>query len=476
MSTTRNSEQHGAENVAPNPSADSATLNPAARGCPADITRLYDTTPPEGRTELWKRLRERHGPVAPVELEPGVRAWLLLDYQENLALLQQPHLFSRDTRNWREAIEGRVDIDRTVPLMTWLPNALYADGAEHVRLRAPIMDGMARIDMTATARTVHQIADDLVDTFVTVGSADLISQYATRLPVLVFNRLFGLPDSYGHMLGDLTTAVFSEDAQRTEESIAGMQQYFAGLVARKARAPGHDLASWMLGHPSELTQHEVAYQASLIVSAGHMTTTHLIGNTMRTLLTDDRIRSAHTDARLSTHDLMDHVMWNNSPFQLLAGRIALQDVRIGNARVRSGDALYVGLDAAHHDPTVRVGRPDPDTGLASGSRAHLTFGAGPHSCPARALGRLVASTGVSVLQERLGGLRLSVPPAELRLLTSPFLHGVQELPVAFQPGRPGSPPAARAEQMEQVPPVAEEEQPPEDLLGKLLSWWRGLGR
>lgn len=330
--------------------------------------------------------------------------------------------------------------------------------------------------MTAMARTVHQIADDLVDRFVADGEADLIGQYATRLPVLVFNRLFGLPDSYGHMLGDLTTAIFSEDAQRTEESIVGMKQYFAGLVARKARTPGHDLASWMLEHPSELTEHEVSYQASLLVSAGHMTSTHLIGNTMRTLLTDDRIRSAHTDARLSTHDLLDHVMWNDSPFQLLAARIALQDVRIGNARVRAGDALYIGLDAAHRDPSVRVGRSDPDTGLASGSRAHLTFGAGPHSCPARALGRLVASTGVSVLQERLGGLRLAVPPEELRLLTSPFLHGVQELPVLFQPDHPGEPTDARTQQMAQAPSVSEEEQPPEDLLGKLLSWWRSLGR
>ncbi|WP_017587814.1 cytochrome P450 [Nocardiopsis ganjiahuensis] len=478
MTTT----QHGGEHARPasasqGPAASTpATRPPAAQGCPADIVRLYEPTPPEGRTGLWKRLRERHGPIAPVELETGVRAWLLLDYQETLALLQQPQLFSRDTRNWREAIEGRVDLDRTVPMMTWLPNALYADGAEHARLRSPVMDGLNRIDMTAMARTVRRIADELVDSFVVQGSADLIGDYAGQLPALVVNRLFGLPDSYGHMLNGLTALIFSEDSQRTEESINGMQQYFAGLVARKAESPGHDLVSWMLGHPSRLTHREVAYAAALVVSASHMMTAHLIGNTMRTLLTDDHIRSAHTDARLSTHDLLDHVMWNDSPLQLLAGRIALQDVRIGNARVRKGDAIYLSVDGAHRDPAVRIGRSDPDTGLASGSRAHLTFGAGPHSCPARALGRLVASTGVSVLQERLGGLRLSVDPQELRLLSSPFLHGVRELPVAFRPGRPCEPPAVRTQQMEQVPPVAEEEQPPEDLLGRLLSWWRGLGR
>ncbi|MTV29345.1 cytochrome P450, partial [Nitriliruptoraceae bacterium ZYF776] len=117
--------------------------------------------------------------------------------QENLTLLQQPHLFSRDTRHWREAVEGRVDLAKTLPLMSWHPSALYADGAEHARLRTPIMDALARVDMTEVAHTVRLLADERVDAFTAAGVADLIGEYAGRLPVLVVNRLFGLPDSYG---------------------------------------------------------------------------------------------------------------------------------------------------------------------------------------------------------------------------------------------------------------------------------------
>ncbi|SIO89898.1 cytochrome P450 [Nocardiopsis sp. JB363] len=444
------------------------------QGRSANATRLYGTTPPGGRDGLWRRLRERHGPIAPVELEPGVFAWILLDYHDNLTALQQPHLFSRDTRRWKEAVEGRVDLGKTLPMMSWLPNALFADGEEHIRLRAPIMDGIGGIDMPSMAWSVRHIADELVDSFVIRGEADLIEEFAAVLPVLVLNRLFGLPDGYGRMLGDLTTSVFGENAGRAEEAVERMQQYFAGLVARKTEHPGTDLVTRMLEHRSGLSPSEVAYTAALIISAGHMPTTHLIGNTMRTLLTDEHIRSTHTDARLSTHDLLDHVMWTDTPFQVLAGRIALQDMRIGTAHIRSGDALFIGIDAAHQDPNVRSGHPDPDTGLASGRRAHLVFGAGPHSCPARSLGRLVAATGVSVLQERLGGLRLAVPPEELCSVNSPFLRGLHRLPVSFTPGRPSDPPSDRIRQREQVPALAEEEEPPEDLLGRLLRWWRGL--
>lgn len=442
-------------------------------------TRLYGTTPATGRDGLWAALRERHGPVAPVELETGVRAWLLLGYHENLAVLQNQHLFSRDTRRWREVAEGRVDLSCARPALSWRPNALYADGAEHTRLRSAIADSLARVDLNATARTIRRIADELVDSFVADGRADLISEYANPLPVLVVNSLYGLSDSYGYMLGDLTSIVFSENAERAEDAVGRIHQYFSELVARKRRVPGQDLVSWMLEHPAGLSDHEVAHQAALINNSSHQTTTHLIGNTMRTLFTDEAVRTAYTDAQMTVHELLDHVMWTDTPFQILPARIALQDMRIGGVDIRAGDALLIGFDAAHRDPTVRCEQ-------AGGSRAHLMFGAGPHACPARELARLTATIAVTTLQERLGGLRLAVEPEDLRWTPSPFLRGLRELPVAFTPGEPvalgpregsgrggsggdGQPEAgARSGGRDH-----EDEGHEDDLLSRLLAWWRG---
>ncbi|WP_017577459.1 cytochrome P450 [Nocardiopsis kunsanensis] len=442
-----------------------------APGCPTQYTRLYEPIPESGRDALWARLREEHGSVAPVEIEPGVRVWLLLGYQENLAVLQQPHVFSRDTRRWREVVEGRVDLSR--PSFSWRPNALYADGAEHTRLRTPIVDALGRVDMATTERTVRRIADELVDSFIADGRADLVSSYAAHLPVLVVNSLYGLPDSYGHMLGDITSIVFDQDAKRGEEGVARMHQYFAGLVARKRNRPGQDLVSWMLQHPIGLSDNEVAHQAALINNSSHMASTHLIGNTMWTLLTDSRIRTAHTEALVPVQALLDHVMWSNTPFQTLLGRIALQDTRLGNAQIRAGDALLLGFAPAHLDPSVQRDDHGSDTGIAGGSRAHLMFGAGPHACPGRELARMIASTALSVLHERLSGLRLEVAPEQLRWTQSPFLRGLNELPVTFVPAAPKGPqepdPAPRPRRTATTGP-----EEPEDLLDRLLNWWRGL--
>ncbi|WP_017571073.1 cytochrome P450 family protein [Nocardiopsis halotolerans] len=427
---------------------------------PGEITRLYGTAPDTGRDGLWAELRERHGPVAPVELETGVRAWLLLGYHENLAVLRNQHLFSRDTRRWREAAYAR-------PAISWRPNALYADGAEHVRLRSAITDSLARVDMNATARTIRRIADELIDSFAARGRADLITEYAHPLPVLVVNSLYGLPDSYGHMLGDLTSIVFAENADRAEDAVSRIQQYFSELVARKHRRPGLDLVSWMLEHPAGLSDHEVAHQAALIHNASHQPTTHLIGNTLHTLLTDTGIRMAYTEARLPVQELLDHVMWTDTPFRIMPARIALQDTRIGGAEIRAGDALLLGFDAAHHDPAVRR-----DGG---GKRAHLLFGAGAHSCPAQELARMITATAVTALQERLAGIRLAVAPGELRWVWSPFLRGLRELPVTFTPDAPAAPPPRRPAEAPETPEDerggGDEEG---DLLGRLLDWWRGL--
>ncbi len=86
---------------------------PAGRGCPVahgggpghggglpvgvPLTPLYGQAVAEDPHGLYARLRERYGPVAPIELEPGVEAWLVLGYAEMLELTRNEALFSKDS-------------------------------------------------------------------------------------------------------------------------------------------------------------------------------------------------------------------------------------------------------------------------------------------------------------------------------------------------------------------------------------------
>ncbi len=139
-----------------------------------------------------------YGPAAPVELAPGVEATLVTDYAAALQLLQDPASFRKDARRWRAFAEGKVGPDSPVaPLLAYRPNCMFADGADHLRLRQAVTDSMARVDTRRLTRSTEQISAYLIAQFGSRGSADLLGDYAKQLPLFVFNELFGCPAGIG---------------------------------------------------------------------------------------------------------------------------------------------------------------------------------------------------------------------------------------------------------------------------------------
>lgn len=51
---------------------------------------------------LYRELRREHGEVAPVLLDGGVPAWLVLGYRELHQVTSDPELFSRDSGLWNQ--------------------------------------------------------------------------------------------------------------------------------------------------------------------------------------------------------------------------------------------------------------------------------------------------------------------------------------------------------------------------------------
>ena len=58
------------------------------------LSRDYETRP----ALVYERLRDRHGPVAPVDLL-GVPAWLVLGYRESLEVLQDDVAWPKGLEN-----------------------------------------------------------------------------------------------------------------------------------------------------------------------------------------------------------------------------------------------------------------------------------------------------------------------------------------------------------------------------------------
>ncbi|MBS2965362.1 cytochrome P450 [Actinocrinis puniceicyclus] len=421
--------------------ADSPAPAAPPPGCPAHqaAARLYGGEAEADPAGLYAKLREQHGPVAPVLLEGEVPAWLILGYRENMEAARTPTRFSRDARIWREWQEGRVRPDSPlIPMVGWRPDCVSQDGEEHQRLRSAVNDSLGRFDRHGVRRHIQRYANQLIDGFAPLGRADLLAQYAQHLPMLVLTRLFGLPEEFGPRLVEASTGLIKggEKAVAYNEYI---MRVLSDLAATKSAEPGYDFASWLIAHPAGLTEDEVQNHLRLVLIAANETTTNLIANTLRVVLTDPRFRASLTGGLMTIPDAVEQVLWDEPPLMVCPGRFATGDMEFGGQQIRAGDLLVLGLAAGNTDPAVR---PDLSTPV-HGNRSHLAFSRGPHECPGQDIGRAVTDCAVDALLARLPDIHLAVPEQELNWTSSTWSRHLDVLPAEFTPRRVAQVPAQR---------------------------------
>lgn len=430
------------------PTTDLATPPP---GCPAHgLVRLYGGASEADPVGLYEKLRDQYGPVAPILLEGDVPAWLVLGYHENMEAARTPSRFSRDSRGWRDWQDGKIPPDSPlIPMLGWRPDCVSQDGDAHHRLRASVDDSLARFDRHGVRRHIQRYSNQLIDGFCADGRADLVAQYAQQLPMLVLTRMFGMPEEVGPRLVEACIGLIKggENAMACNTFIL---QALSDLADEKRRDPGHDFASWLIAHPARLAADEVQNHLRLVMIAANETTTNLIVNTLRVVLTDPRFRASLTGGLMTVPDAVEQVLWDEPPLAVCPGRFATADMQFGGRRIKAGDLLVLGLAAGNADPAVR---PDPDAPV-HGNRSHLAFSRGPHECPGQDIARAITEIAVDVLLARVPDVRLAGAEEQLSWTASTWSRHLDTLPAAFTPGRVAAAPAATAPTSEatDVPP------------------------
>ncbi|RAJ31205.1 cytochrome P450 [Kitasatospora sp. SolWspMP-SS2h] len=401
-------------------------------GCPAHGGRvpLYGAEFAANPQSYYDYLRH-YGPTAPVELAPGVNATLVTEYSAALQLLQDSATFRKDGRRWRELNEGVVPMDSpVVPILMHRPNAMFADGAEHLRLRQAITDTMARIDSRRLSRVTQQVSDFLIAQFGYRGSVDLVGGYARQLPLFVFNELFGCPADIGDRVLFGITGMF--DGINAEQAAEVLYGAVGELVALKRSRPGEDVASWLMQHQARLTDEEAVHQLALLL-AGTDPEGNFIGSTLHRLLTHDAY--AHQGGLID--EAIDDTLWENPPFANLAPHYPAMDTEFAGEQFKAGDLMLVSFAAANRSPILAGER-------QVGSRAHLAWSAGPHACPSKDSARQIAMTAIENLFNKLPDIELAVPEASLSWRPGPFNRGLVALPTRFSPVEPARPVPAAA--------------------------------
>jgi cytochrome P450 len=187
-------------------------------------------------------------------------------------------------------------------------------------------------------------------------------------------------------------------------------EYAAQLVAKKRLQPADDLVGRLVAIEEEgdrLSEVELLSMITLLIFAGHETTSHLIATgTLMLLEHPDQLAKLRADPGL-VPSAVEEMLRLNGPASRTGPRFATVDVEIAGQRIEKGDLVVVALLSANHDETVFTEADQLDLGRTQ--VRNLAFGHGIHACLGAPLARLEGDIAFTTLLRRMPDLRLAVP-------------------------------------------------------------------
>ncbi|WP_328612437.1 cytochrome P450 [Amycolatopsis sp. NBC_00355] len=299
---------------------------------------------------------------------------------------------------------------------------------DHTRLRRLVAKAFTPRMVEQLAPRIEMLTADLIDR--APRDFDLMTTLAKPLPVEVIAELLGVPlddreqfAEWSHAMARALDPPFLQSPGTVEPAVRARRSfvgYFRELAAKRRREPGEDLLSALVAVSDAgdaLSEGELLVTLTLLLIAGHETTTNLIGNGVLALLRHDGL---HPAAEASDR-VVEEVLRYDSPVQLTA-RTAVRDTTLGSLPVPAGSQVIVLIGAANRDPASGPETFDP--GRAPGR--HLAFGQGIHFCLGAPLARLEGRIVFRELARRRPDLALDGTPAWNPTTT---LRGLSALPV-----------------------------------------------
>jgi hypothetical protein len=234
----------------------------------------------------------------PVHWDPDQRAWLFTRYADVAAAFTDPRLSSDRIRPLLDVVTAkrRAELAPMLGVMSdWM---VVTDPPVHTRLRKLANAAFRQQRIAHMPQWIGKIVDDLLDEFTVSGSTDFVGGLAYPMPATVIAKMLGAPardrDLFQRWSDELALVAFGAGGAgrndrhwRALAGVAEMQQYLHDLIADVDKDPGEDMISALLENPDPddgLSRDELVALCSLILFAGHETTTNLLCNAIVALI------------------------------------------------------------------------------------------------------------------------------------------------------------------------------------------------
>lgn len=292
------------------------------------------------------------------------------------------------------------------------PSILMMDEPDHRRLRSLVSQSFTPAAVERWRDRTRNVVERVLDG-IEGDEFDLIDAFAGPVPTVVIAEMLGIdPDMHDQFKTWSDVSVISafnpfpteEQRQASDEAYTNLWNFFESEIAERRKHLGDDLLSDMIRAEEDgdkLTVVEMIRQANLLLVAGNVTTTDLIGNGVKALLDHPDQWQALLDDPSLINNAVEEMLRFDSPV-VNSGRIANRDMEIEGCPVAKGESLSTSLAAANHDPEVY---PNPtEFDVRREDTHHQSFGGGRHLCLGSHLARLEAQEAILGLMQRYPNL------------------------------------------------------------------------
>lgn len=376
---------------------------------------------------------------APLIWHEATGSWIISRYEDvERVFKDKGGQFTTDNYDWQiEPVHGRT--------------ILQMSGREHAVRRALVAPAFRGSELQEKfLPVIERNSRELIDAFRHTGSADLVTDYATRFPVNVIADMLGL-DKADHarfhrwytaviaFLGNLTgDPEVTAAGQRTRVEFA---EYMLPIIRERRDNLGEDLLSTLCAAEVDgvrMSDEDIKAFCSLLLAAGGETTDKAIASIFANLLLHPEQFAAVKEDRGLIPLAFAETLRHTPPVHMIM-RQSATEVELSGGTIPAGATVTCLIGAANRDENryrdpdrFDIFRDDLTTTTAFSAAAdHLAFALGRHFCVGALLAKAEVETGVNQLLDALPDLRLAdgYDPAEQGV----FTRGPQTLPVRFTP-------------------------------------------
>lgn len=381
--------------------------------------------------ELLDELREN----APVAWDSLLQRVVLTRAADVEAVLRDRDLMV-DGRKAPEGTFMRMVSERRLPSgRVSEPSMLTLDPPDHDRLRALVNKAFTPRAVAAIEPRVREIAAELLDAVEGRDEWDLIGEFSAPLPTIVIAEMLGVDPHMQKQFktwSDCVVQSFNpflgpEKGREIEAAIDDLGAYLRETIAERRANRGDDLITALIDaeeNGEQLNDQEIVTMVVLLLLAGNLTTTDLVGNGMLAFLTHrDQWELLKSRPELLANAVEEMLRFD--PPVVQSGRLSLKEMEVGGCPVHAGQTISPMLLAANHDPALN---PNPHAfDISREDIHHTSFGGGRRYCLGAPLARLEARVALEALVDRFPDLQLATDKPQWRNV--PVFRGLVALPV-----------------------------------------------